>query len=47
MLSGRTAPRQTAQLADQALVMEKGTLTFDGSGAELERSGDLRKTYLG
>jgi branched-chain amino acid transport system ATP-binding protein len=33
--------------ADQALVMEKGTLTFDGRGAELERSGDLRKTYLG
>ena len=33
--------------ADQALVMEKGTLTFDGSGRELEESGDLRKTYLG
>jgi branched-chain amino acid transport system ATP-binding protein len=33
--------------ADRALVMEKGTLTYDGSGAELERSGDLRKTYLG
>jgi len=33
--------------ADQALVMEKGTLTFDGRGEELERSGDLRKTYLG
>ena len=33
--------------ADQALIMEKGTLTFDGRGAELERSGDLRKTYLG
>lgn len=33
--------------ADQALVMEKGTLTFDGRGAELERSGNLRKTYLG
>ena len=33
--------------ADQALIMEKGTLTFDGSGAELERSGELRKTYLG
>jgi hypothetical protein len=27
--------------------MEKGTLTFDGRGADLERSGDLRKTYLG
>jgi branched-chain amino acid transport system ATP-binding protein len=33
--------------ADQALIMEKGTLTFDGSGAELERTGELRKTYLG
>jgi branched-chain amino acid transport system ATP-binding protein len=33
--------------ADQALVMEKGTLTFNGSGSELEQSGDLRKTYLG
>ena len=33
--------------ADQALIMEKGALTFDGRGEELERSGDLRKTYLG
>jgi len=33
--------------ADRALVMEKGTITFDGSSAELERSGNLRKTYLG
>ena len=33
--------------ADQALIMEKGTLTFDGRGEELEQSGDLRKTYLG
>ena len=33
--------------ADQALVMEKGALTYDGSGAELERTGDLRRTYLG
>jgi len=33
--------------ADQALIMEKGTLTFDGTGAELERTGELRKTYLG
>jgi branched-chain amino acid transport system ATP-binding protein len=33
--------------ADQALIMEKGTLTFDGRGEDLERSGDLRKTYLG
>ena len=33
--------------ADQALIMEKGTVTYDGRGAELEKSGDLRKTYLG
>ena len=33
--------------ADQALIMEKGTLTYDGRGAQLEQSGDLRKTYLG
>jgi branched-chain amino acid transport system ATP-binding protein len=33
--------------ADQALIMEKGTITYDGSGDELEKSGDLRKTYLG
>jgi branched-chain amino acid transport system ATP-binding protein len=33
--------------ADQALVMEKGTLTYDGTGTELERSGELRRTYLG
>ena len=33
--------------ADQALIMEKGELTFNGSGEELERSGDLRRSYLG
>ena len=33
--------------ADQALVMQKGTITFDGRGAELERSGNLRAAYLG
>ena len=33
--------------ADQALIMEKGALTFDGRGEDLEKSGDLRKTYLG
>jgi branched-chain amino acid transport system ATP-binding protein len=33
--------------ADQALIMEKGTITYDGRGSELEKSGDLRKTYLG
>lgn len=33
--------------ADQALVMEKGTITYDGTGAQLEQSGELRRTYLG
>jgi branched-chain amino acid transport system ATP-binding protein len=33
--------------ADQALIMEKGTITYDGRGEDLERSGDLRRTYLG
>ena len=33
--------------ADRALVMEKGTLTYDGSAAELAASGTLRTTYLG
>jgi branched-chain amino acid transport system ATP-binding protein len=33
--------------ADQALIMEKGAITFDGRGAELEESGELRRTYLG
>jgi branched-chain amino acid transport system ATP-binding protein len=33
--------------ADQALVMQKGSITFDGRGKELERSGDLRAAYLG
>ncbi|HVU72927.1 MAG TPA: ABC transporter ATP-binding protein [Mycobacteriales bacterium] len=33
--------------ADTALVLEKGALTYAGSAAELERTGDLRATYLG
>jgi branched-chain amino acid transport system ATP-binding protein len=33
--------------ADQALVMQKGTITFDGRGTDLEESGDLRAAYLG
>ena len=33
--------------ADQALVMEKGSITFDGSAKELEETGDLRTAYLG
>lgn len=33
--------------AKQALVMEKGTLSFDGPAATLEKTGDLRRAYLG
>jgi branched-chain amino acid transport system ATP-binding protein len=33
--------------ADQALVMQKGTITFDGRGSELQETGDLRAAYLG
>ena len=33
--------------ADQAIIMEKGSIIFDGRGAELERSGNLREAYLG
>jgi branched-chain amino acid transport system ATP-binding protein len=33
--------------ADRAMILEKGTLTFDGDAAELERSGTLREVYLG
>jgi branched-chain amino acid transport system ATP-binding protein len=33
--------------ADQALVMQKGTITFDGRGSELEGTGGLRAAYLG
>jgi len=32
---------------DQALVMQKGTITFDGRGEELQKSGNLRAAYLG
>jgi branched-chain amino acid transport system ATP-binding protein len=33
--------------ADQALVMEKGSLTFAGPRPQLESSGDLRRSLLG
>jgi branched-chain amino acid transport system ATP-binding protein len=33
--------------ADQALVMQKGRITFDGRGEELAETGDLRAAYLG
>jgi branched-chain amino acid transport system ATP-binding protein len=33
--------------ADQALVMEKGTLTYTGPAAALSESGELQRAYLG
>ncbi len=33
--------------ADQAMIMEKGSITYDGTGTALEESGDLKRTYLG
>jgi branched-chain amino acid transport system ATP-binding protein len=33
--------------ADRALVMEKGTLTYDGAASELARHGRLEQAYLG
>jgi branched-chain amino acid transport system ATP-binding protein len=33
--------------ADQALVMQKGQITFDGRGQELEQAGSLREALLG
>jgi len=33
--------------ADVALVMEKGAIVYQGSGDELRRGDELRKTYLG
>lgn len=33
--------------ADAALVMEKGAIVYSGSGEELRRGDELRRTYLG
>jgi branched-chain amino acid transport system ATP-binding protein len=33
--------------ADAALVMEKGSIVYSGSGEELRQGDELRKTYLG
>jgi ABC-type branched-subunit amino acid transport system ATPase component len=33
--------------ADQALVMEKGELVYQGHGDEIRDSARLRETYLG
>ena len=33
--------------ADAALVMEKGTIVYEGTGDDLRKGDELRKTYLG
>src|SRR4051794_3534716 len=33
--------------ADRALVLEKGTVTYDGPAADLARTGELERAYLG
>ena len=35
------------QLADRAYVLETGSITLSGTGAELAKSDDVRKAYLG
>ena len=34
-------------VADRVLVMEKGTLVYDGSGDGILEASELRRTYLG
>jgi branched-chain amino acid transport system ATP-binding protein len=33
--------------ADQAVLLQKGAVTYDGSADELMKTNDLRATYLG
>ena len=35
------------EIADRAYVLETGTLTLSGTGAELSSSDEVRKAYLG
>ena len=35
------------EIADRAYVLETGTLTLSGTGAELASSDEVRKAYLG
>ena len=39
--------RKALQIADRAYVLETGTITLSGTGAELAKSDEVRKAYLG
>ena len=39
--------RKALQIADRAYVLETGSITLSGSGAELAQSDEVRKAYLG
>ena len=39
--------RKALQIADRAYVLETGTVTLTGTGAELAKSDEVRKAYLG
>ena len=39
--------RKALQIADRAYVLETGTITLTGTGAELAKSDEVRKAYLG
>ena len=38
---------QSLEIADRAYVMENGSICFSGAPADLLRSDDLRRAYLG
>jgi branched-chain amino acid transport system ATP-binding protein len=35
------------QIADRAYIMQKGRIEYEGTGAEILKQGELRKSYLG
>ena len=39
--------RKALQIADRAYVLETGNITLSGTGAELAKSDEVRKAYLG
>ena len=39
--------RKALQFADRAYVLETGSITLEGTGAELAKSDEVRKAYLG
>ena len=39
--------RKALQIADRAYVLETGSITLEGTGAELAKSDEVRKAYLG